>query len=395
MRDLWHLFRGSVPRLEGLSYAFEKAGQTLDNQPIPWCADCVLIGAVVELPQQAPRGKGDFELRVGGEVCLPESQRVEGVLENARLQFRVPVPRQASVAELIWRGRSIGQVAVPVLSPEEFARKLTLQMPTASVRIGEQTVACQTYVATQCQGLIVAGVLQSPTSLLPILDLGLRVEMCREGGGPVAISRLVQLTSSQLRSRQALAAVVLHKPKRMGTWHVTWYLGETPLATHILKAISQKQLLRSLRVSSTRFVLQTKRGDIRTERFLPDFKGLARVGPCFLVSSGEIGMAGWCTLQVRAHVKGGAEPPLMREQEVLVTDGPLPFTPGTLEVGDLARIKHFELLCGRDVLGTLPLSPVPTAAFTQEGGFAAPDAFDWSATAEEQLQERLGKLMEP
>jgi hypothetical protein len=104
-------------------------------------------------------------------------------------------------------------------------------------------------------------------------------------------------------------------------------------------------------------------------------------------------MAGWCTLQVRAHGKRGAESPLLLEEEVLISDGPLPFVPGTIEVRDLDRVKHFELRCGRDILGTLPLSPVPTAAFTQEGGFIAPDTFEWSPTAEEQLRERLGKLL--
>jgi hypothetical protein len=393
MRDLWNLFRGNLPRVDGLSYAFEKAGLTLDNQPIPWGADSILIGGVVELPHQAPRGKGDFELRVGTETYQPESQRVEEPGETARLQFRLAVPDHPAPAELLWRNRSIGQIALPILSPEEFTRKLSLQMPTASVRIGDQAVACQTYVTTQCQGLIVSGLLQSPTSLVPIVDLGMRVEMRREEGGPAG-SVPVQLSSSQLRGRQALITVVPPKPKRMGTWHLTWYLGERPLATHTLRAISQKQFIRSLRISSTRFVVQTKHGDLRIERFLPEFKGVTRVGPCFMVSSSETGMAGWCTLQVRAHVKGAVEPPLLQEQEVLVTDGPLPFVPGTLEIEDLEDVKHFELRCGRTILGTLPLSPVPTAAFTQEGGFVAPDTFEWSPTAEEQLRDRLNKLME-
>src|SRR5207237_4384773 len=186
----------------------------------------------------------------------------------------------------------------------------------------------------QCLGLIVSQLLRSPTSLVPIVDLGMRVEICRDEGGPIG-SVAVQLSSSQLKARQALISVVPPKPKRMGTWHLTWYLGERPLATHTLRAISQKQFLRSLRISSTRFILQTKRGELKIERFLPDFKGVARVGPCFLVSSGETGMAGWCTLQVRAQVKGAVQSPLLQEQEDLVTDGALPFAPGTVEVDDL------------------------------------------------------------
>ena len=84
---------------------------------------------------------------------------------------------------------------------------------------------------------------------------------------------------------------------------------------------------------------------------------------------------------------------LLQEQEILITDGPYHFMAGTVEAGELRQVKHFELCCGRHILGTLPLAPVPTAAFTQEGGFVAPDAFEWSPTAEEQLRERLGKLL--
>ena len=88
--------------------------------------------------------------------------------------FRLPVPAQPASAKLFWRGRSLGQIVLPILGPEEFTKKLSLQMPTASVRIGDQAVACQTYVTTQCQGLIVSALLQSPTSLVPIVDLGIK-----------------------------------------------------------------------------------------------------------------------------------------------------------------------------------------------------------------------------
>src|SRR5262245_40200839 len=130
MRDLWHLFRGSLPRLEGLCYGYEKSGLTLENQPIPWCADCILVGAGVAMPQQAPRAKGDFELRVGSTRCLADSIRVEGPLQTTRLQFRLAVPEQSAAAELLWRGRSLGQIALPIISEVEFVRRLSLDMPT-------------------------------------------------------------------------------------------------------------------------------------------------------------------------------------------------------------------------------------------------------------------------
>ncbi len=281
MRDLWNLFRGNLPRLDSMSYAFEKGGLSLENQPIPWGADSILVNAVAELPHQLPRTKGDFELRVGNETALPESQRVEDSADTARLQFRVNVPAVPAAAELLWRGRSLGQIALPILSPEEFARKVTLQMPTACVRIGEQAVACQTYVTTQCQGLILSGLIQSATSLVPVLDLGMRVEISRQEGG--AISKVpIQLSSSQLRARQALISVVLPKPKRMGTWQITWFLGDRPLASHGVKGISPKQFLRSLRVSSTRFVLQSCAASSRSNASSPTSRELPVSGPASL-----------------------------------------------------------------------------------------------------------------
>ena len=89
--------------------------------------------------------------------------------------------------------------------------------------------------------------------------------MRREEGGPVAASA-VYLSHSQLK-RARLSWPFHSRPRRMGTWQITWYLGEKPLATHTIKAISQKQFLRSLHVTGTRFVLQNKRGAFKVEKF--------------------------------------------------------------------------------------------------------------------------------
>jgi hypothetical protein len=228
---------------------------------------------------------------------------------------------------------------------------------------------------------------------MPIQDMGMYVELRREEGG-AACRVPVELSSSQLRANQALVTVVPPKPRRMGTWQVTWYLGEKLLASQTIKAISQRQFVRSLRVVSTRFVLKSKKGDIKVAKYLPDLKGLESVGPCFLVASSETGMAGWCKLQIAVQVKGTLKAPPFEAQEVLITDGPLPFVPGTLDVGELDRLKQFELRCGRELLGKLYLSPVPAASFTQEGGFSSPESFEWTPAAEDQLQERLSKLLE-
>ena len=46
---------------------------------------------------------------------------------------------------------------------------------------------------------------------------------------------------------------------------------------------------------------------------------------------------------VRAQVPGSVQPPLLLEQDVLISDGPTLVAPGTLDVGDLTQVRGFEL----------------------------------------------------
>ena len=105
-------------------------------------------------------------------------------------------------------------------------------------------------------------------------------------------------------------------------------------------------------------------------------------------------MAGLCPFHIRAQVPGAIRQPLLMEQEVLITDGPTTVAPGTLDVADLKQITSFELCLKGRVFGVLPLCPAPTAGFTSEGGFKPPDDFTWSGGAEDELNERLGRLLE-
>jgi hypothetical protein len=229
---------------------------------------------------------------------------------------------------------------------------------------------------------------------VPLADLNLEVEFCPERGGP-AQRVPAHLSSSQLKGKQALVSVSPHRlPRRIGPWEATWYLEGQPLAMQRIRAISKRQFERSLRVSETRFVVQNHKGQVTLTRQPPDLKEVARLGPCFLVSSRELGMAGLCTLQTRALVPGAVQPPLLTEQEVLITDGPTPFVPGTLDLADLQQVTGFELCLNGRALGLLPMTPAPSAHFTTEGGFKPPPTFAWSTAAEDQLAERLSRLMD-
>ena len=353
MHDLWPLYRIG-PQSQALSYSFEKAGLTLHNQPIPWNAEAVLVEVQLRLPA-ASRRKGDFELRLAGQDPLPaDSLRRDEGDDRHRLFFRLPPPPRTTTAELLWKGHSLGQLTLPVIDAGTFLAGLRLQLPTLAARLGEQSVACQTFVATQCKGLVASALLVSPTSLAPLADLGLRVEFRSERDGSV-FDVPVPLCSSQLAGRQALVTAVPPRfPRRIGTWTATWRVADQPLATQRVRAISQKCFLRSLRVSDTRFVVETKEG-VSLRRQVPPPGEAVRVGPCFRVSSREPGMAGLCTLQVHAQVPGAVQPPLLLEQALLVTDGPSLFAPGTVDAADLQQVTTFELRQKGEVLGVLSL----------------------------------------
>jgi hypothetical protein len=394
MDSLWPLYR--VGPQQALHHSYEKAGLLVHDQPVPWNADAVLVEAALRLPESAGRRKGDFRLRVGGREPVPAEQlRRQDADGRYRLAFRVPPPGFAATAELLYREHALGQLTVPFLARDEFLRNLRLQMPTLFVRLGQETVACQTFVSSQCKGLIASAVLTSPTSLVPLLDLDLQVELRCERGGP-ATRVPACLCSSQLAGRQALVTVVPRRhPRRMGAWVATWLLGDRPLASHRIRGISQRTFLKSLRVSDTRFVVQRAgAATVRLIRQVPTLDKTERVGPCFLVSSREPGMAGLCRLRVAAQVPGAVQPPQLLEQEVLVTDGPTMVAPGTLDAADLAQVTGFELSVRGEPLGVLSLCPAPTATFTSEGGFKSPHDFTWSAAAEEEMSERLNRLLE-
>ena len=395
MNDLWPLYRIS-PQPQALHYSYEKAGLTLHDQPIPWNAEAVLVEALLRLPPSASRRKGDFLLRLPGQPPIAAEQlRRQEADDRYAILFRLPPPTATVRAEILYRNHVLGQLTLPFLSREEFLQNLRLQLPTLFVRLGSDNVACQTFVASQCRGLLANAVLLSPTSLAPLLDLDLAVEFRCERGG-AAHRTPARLCSSQLAGRQALVAVMPRRhPRRIGAWTATWLLGDRPLATQRLRAISQNHFHRSLRLSDTRFVVQRAR---RAGAAGPPGAAAGRVGTAGTVLPGQQLRAGHgrpvpgCAWPPRSP--GAVQPPLLQEQEVLITDGPTMVAPGTLDAADLAQVSGFELSVRGRTLGVLSLCPAPTAAFTSEGGFKPPHDFTWTAAAEEEMTERLNRLLE-
>src|SRR5262249_760236 len=153
-----------------LHYSWERAGLLVAGQPIAWCAEAILVEALLRLPPAGTRHKADFSLRLPGREPFPAEQfrRLEGE-EGYRVNFRLPPLPASTSAELVYRDRILGQTTLPVLSRAEFIRQLRLEMPTLLVRLGNESVACQTFVASQCRGLLASAVLTSPTSLVPLI----------------------------------------------------------------------------------------------------------------------------------------------------------------------------------------------------------------------------------
>jgi hypothetical protein len=181
-------------------------------------------------------------------------------------------------------------------------------------------------------------------------------------------------------------------PRKAGEWTVTWTCPGRELATTRLKAITPRAFRDSLRVVDTRFGIVLPNGEFRVVRQMPA-ENVERAGPVFFVASREPGLAGLAEFEIGVQMPGVDRAPSLLEQAVLITDGPTPVAPGLLPMTELKHASAFELRVKGRVLGVLPLSPVPTATFTAEGGYKAPPEFTWSAAAEDELSERLARLM--
>lgn len=384
--------RPAAPAPSGLYYSFEKAGLTLDRQPIPWNAEAVLVEAIVRAPSITTDGLRDYGLYLpGGRRIAAETSR-PGEAGQTRVFFRLAVPAETMPAEIRWRERSLGQINLPLLTREEFLQGLKIAEPTIHVRIKDDAHACRAYVGSQAKEVIASMLLTSPTSLAPLADLELGANVV--GDDYLIDRRVVRLESHQLAARQALVVVPFRKPgAEVEDWNICWTIGEQIRATQSARGYRPTEFRKSLRISTTRLYLEGAAGMLPLVRFAPQsWDGITRVGPVFLVSSSIPGMAAQAEFCVRALDRRGKTMLDMPPIQALVTDGPTVIAPGTLPVSE--TLDCFELSCGGRSLGKLPVSAVPMATFTGEGGIAAGrDDFAWSPEAEEQLQQKLGQLL--
>ena len=395
MNDLIPAARGR-PGSQAVHLRYEAVGRTFYEMPIPWSADVVIVEVLLRLAPPM-RQKNDYALRIPGcPPILPDLLRKDDKdPKRYRLTFRLPAPEASVRAELLWKMRLIADVPIPVLTAEAFLSQLQIANPTVAVKLGDCTVAATTFVAAQCRGLMAMAVIKSPTTLAPLAELGLHVTF-RSDRTAIEYDIPVTLTSSQLSFKEAMFAVSPPKlPRKSGNYSATWYAGTKQLARIDFVAVTLSQFAKSLRVSGSRFAIADRTGLVRMMRHPPQTPGEAvRIGPCFVLNSYELGMAGWIDLRAVAQSTGSTQhPPLELTGLVLITDGPSLFAPGMLDEAMLRGITAFELRYRKQLLSILSLNPVPMAAFNAEGGFKPPPEFSWSPTADEELAQKLSKLM--
>jgi hypothetical protein len=378
-----------------LHFSYEKAGLTLRTGPIPWNAEAVTVEAMVRVPSLTAEVRSQFRLHMPGRASLdPEALRPTDVNGQARVFFRLAVPRKSLLVELRYGDRSLGQLLLPVLSQDEFSKTLEVTEPTVHVRLGDETHGCRSYVTTQAKELYASALLTSPTCLAPLADLIVGVEIV-ERSGRASQTREIHLSGAQLSGRQALVMSPIRRPRGSGASAVRWLVAGEARAEVRLVGLTPLLFRRSLRLSATRFLLEGSDGPLPLARIAPaSLDEIERLGPVFVVTSSAEGMAATAEFAVRAVNRAGATLLEMPAQRVSWSDGPAVVAPGTLARADLEDVYALEIRHGTHRLGGLSLTPVPAAAFDSEGGFASADTeFAWSPSADEQLQERLGKLL--
>src|SRR5436190_2547720 len=236
--DNLRLSRGRS-RSQAIHYRYKRAGLVVAEQPVPWNAEAVVVEALLRLAPRSTARKTDFRLRLAGMEPVPAEafRRVEGE-ENHRVHFRLAPPGRETSADLLFRDRVLGSVRLPFLSREEFLRDLTLERFALFVRLGSDSVACQSFVPAQCRGLAASAVVHSPTNLVPLLDLDFHLEFRREGSDE-SFCVPVRLSGSQLTARSALVTLVPRRyPKKVGIWNVSWRAGDQVIARQRINGVS-------------------------------------------------------------------------------------------------------------------------------------------------------------
>ncbi len=385
--------RSQVPQQQSFHFGYELDGQTIRHEPIPWCADQAFVEVLLRFPPGLVRRKSDFRLCLEG--CAPIAPSSLRPAEEGQdwLRFPLPMPRAPSLVELRFRRKRLGQAALPFLSESHFLDHLHLHWPTVSVHLGAHTQACQAFIGTQGKGMIMGGLLTSPTCLLPLRRLEMWVELIEpQAAEPQALP--VRLPPSHWLHHEAMVQVAsLSRVRRVGLGQVRFRVGDHILANKEFQVLSPSALKAAVQLLDHQYIVRDGEQHVKLLR-QPPLEEAGWVGVCFLLGSSLPGLAATVPITVRlVAAKNRSSKELAVQPDFLVSDGPTPFFSPLVQWADLQEIEAFEILCRGRRLGRVPVRPLPRAKFTSEGGFQmAGEELAWTATAEEELQARLKKL---
>jgi hypothetical protein len=379
--------------VQKVQYRYEKAGLMVAQEPVPWNAEVVWFEASLQLPPSESTCRGDFELRRYGFPPVIACTLDRNPDHTWRIAFRLPPLHQTTPVVLCRRGQVLARAVLPFLAAEEFLRSLRLESPTFLALLGNHSVPCQAFVRSQCRGLLASGILSSPTSLLPLADLTMALELtdlCWPRSQQLAIS----LNRDQLTTHRALVSVPLGEClEGVGTWTVQWTVAGRKLAALPVRMVSRSAFEGSLFLIDSRFVFEDHAGAREFSSYLPGWDGVTQLGPCFRLASRIPGMAGLGTFQVRTQPQFLVPSPSVHEHEILVTDGPSPFIPFVWAADDFRQLAAVELCHQGQCLGRLAVFSTPVAKLTGEGGFEQVPEFDWTPLTEQEMNGRLSRLM--
>jgi len=382
------------PQVQQTRFGYEKTGLTVWHEPIPWNAESVLV----EVPIQFPHGcdyRNDFRLELP-EQALSLSAARDGMRtgEIGSLRFRLPVQKQTTQVQLYWRSLALDQVELPLLTQGRFLQNVRLRQPTVFAHVEGHHLACQTAVVGNSVGLTASGVLASPTSLLPAMDLPVTVELTDQFTSQ-SLSVPIRLTGSQLTAREALLSCPFPDGLlQEGLKTVQWTLAGRPLAHRVVRLICEQAFQQSLYLAGSYLLYRGPSGAVNTSCAWPPREEEGRLEPCFLLASREPGLVASCPLWLRIHYKEPERRPCVLERHVILTGSPVPCTASMFGTDDFEQVAAFELLSKEGSLGTISLYPRPVATFTSEGGFLPPDEYPWTLADEEELASHLSRLME-
>ncbi len=376
-------------------FGYERCGIQVWGEPIPWNAESVLVELLGRgIP---PRGAAREEYRLDlpmGKSLRPTALEA-GQDRAACISFRLSPPGRET-AVTIRRGERILQRGVlPFLTEQEFLGGLRLESPLLVAQVGRHLTPCRAVVAAQCRRLQACGLLTSPTALLPLAGQSISLEFAR-GSESRTFRFLPRLTGSQLAGGRALLALPpIRCPQGVGTWSVRWSAAGQTLACTSLRTLSRRDFCRSLYLVDAGFRTEGW-GGVLHRPYLTTLEGLTRVGAHFRVASREEGAAGACRLEVRTRVRPSAPAVASLRVQVLVAGAPAAVLPPPLLPQAFQEVESFELCCAGRGLGTLEGGiRRPTVRFNAEGGYYGTEEFGWTAAAEQELADRLGRLFVP